>query len=161
MNTLIALALAALAFVAMEVVAWATHRWIMHGRLWTWHESHHRPRTGVFERNDRFVVVFSLIAILLFAVGTQVPYVTAIALGITAYGVAYFTMHEVLVHRRLPFPFKPKSGYLARLVAAHHLHHAVHTKEGAVSFGFLYAPPLETLRAQLRQGVNRRPETHD
>jgi beta-carotene 3-hydroxylase len=70
--------------------------------------------------------------------------------------VAYFTMHEVLVHKRLPPPFTPRAGsYLAHLVAAHHLHHAVHTREGAVSFGFLYAPPLPKLRAQLR--LNRPP----
>jgi beta-carotene 3-hydroxylase len=160
MNTFTAFALGAIAFVTMEVVAWATHRWIMHGSLWTWHESHHRPRTGPFERNDRFVVIFSLIAVSLFALGLLTPWVTALACGVTAYGFAYFMMHDVLVHRRLPFPYKPQHGYLGRLVAAHHLHHAVHTKEGAVSFGFLYAPPLPKLRAQLR-GANRRPATPD
>ena len=115
---------------------------------------HHRPRTGPFERNDRFVVIFSLIAVALFAIGQAVPWVTALACGVTAYGVAYFLMHDVLVHHRVKLPFTPRRGYLAHLVTAHHLHHAVHTKEGAVSFGFLYAPPIERLRAQLR-GVNR------
>ena len=158
MNTLIAIALGAIAFVTMEVVAWATHRWIMHGSMWTWHESHHRPRTGPFERNDRFVVIFSLIAVALFAVGQFVPWLTALACGVTAYGFAYFMMHDVLVHHRLPFPFRPQEGYLGRLVTAHHLHHAVHTKDGAVSFGFLYAPPLPKLRAQLR-ALSRRPAT--
>jgi beta-carotene 3-hydroxylase len=157
MNTLTAIALAVAAFVGMEVAAWAIHRWIMHGSGWNWHESHHRPRTGRFERNDRYVLIFSLIAVALFAIGTAVPGFTAVAIGVTAYGVAYFTMHEVLVHKRLPPPFTPRSGsYLAHLVAAHHLHHAVHTRQGAVSFGFLYAPPLQRLRAQLR-GVNRPP----
>jgi len=158
MNTLISIALATIAFVTMEVVAWATHRWIMHGSMWTWHESHHRPRTGPFERNDRFVVIFSLIAVALFAVGQFVPWLTALACGVTAYGFAYFMMHDVLVHHRLPFPFRPQEGYLGRLVTAHHLHHAVHTKDGAVSFGFLYAPPLPKLRAQLR-ALSRRPAT--
>jgi beta-carotene 3-hydroxylase len=144
----------------MEGFAWAMHRWVMHGSAWTWHESHHRPRTGRFERNDRFVLIFSLIAVALFAIGLTVPYVTAIAIGVTAYGLAYFTMHEVLVHRRLPPPFTPRDGYLAHLVAAHHLHHAVHSREGAVSFGFLYAPPLPKLRAQLRI-LNRPPALRD
>ncbi len=160
MNALLNIALAATAFVGMEVFAWAMHRWVMHGSGWGWHESHHRPRTGPFERNDRYVLVFSLIAIALFAIGQLLPYVTAIACGVTAYGIAYFTMHEVLVHRRLPPPFTPRSGYLAHLVAAHHLHHAVHTREGAVSFGFLYAPPLRKLRAQLRS-LNRPPVSQD
>ena len=157
MNTLENIVLAVAAFAGMEVAAWAIHRWVMHGSGWSWHESHHRPRSGRFERNDRYVLVFSLIAMTLFAIGQAVPWVTAIAIGITAYGVAYFLLHEVLVHRRLPPPVTPRSGsYLAHLVAAHHLHHAVHTREGAVSFGFLYAPPLSRLRAQLR-GINRPP----
>ena len=96
------------------------------------------------------MVIFSSIAVLLFALGTAVPGVTALACGVTAYGAAYFMMHDVLVHRRLTPPFTPRRGYLAHLVAAHHLHHAVHTREGAVSFGFLYAPPMARLRARLR-----------
>ncbi len=160
MNALLNIALAAAAFVGMEVFAWAMHRWVMHGAAWSWHESHHRPRTGPFERNDRFVLIFSLIAVALFAIGQAVPGLTAVAIGVTLYGLAYFTMHEVLVHRRLPPPFTPRSGYLAHLVAAHHLHHAVHTKEGAVSFGFLYAPPLRKLRARLRS-LNRPPASQD
>ena len=154
MTALISVALALAAFVGMEVAAWATHRWVMHGSMWTWHESHHRPRTGPFERNDRFVLIFSLIAVALFAIGTVVPFVTPVAIGVTLYGAAYFLMHDVLVHKRLPPPFTPKQGYLAHLVQAHHLHHAVRTREGAVSFGFLYAPPIARLRAQLRD-VNR------
>lgn len=160
MSTLLNIGLAAAAFAGMEVAAWAIHRWVMHGSGWAWHESHHRPRTGRFERNDRFVLIFSLIAMALFAVGLAVPGVTAVAIGVTLYGVAYFTMHEVLVHRRLPPPFTPRGGYLGHLVAAHHLHHAVHTKQGAVSFGFLYAPPLAKLRAQLRT-LNRPPAPQD
>ena len=35
------------------------------------------------------------------------------------------------------------------IVQAHRLHHAVETKAGAVSFGFLWAPPAETLKAEL------------
>ncbi|KAA5610962.1 beta-carotene hydroxylase [Rhodovastum atsumiense] len=139
------------AFTAMEVAAWATHRWIMHGFGWGWHESHHRPRTGPFERNDRFVLIFSGIAVALFAIGKYgTDWAWPLAWGVTAYGIAYFLMHDVLVHRRIRLPFHPTRGYLGRLVAAHHLHHAVNTKDGAVSFGFLYAPPLPRLRAQLR-----------
>lgn len=160
MKMLFDIALGVAAFVTMEAVAWAVHRWIMHGALWSWHELHHRPRVGMFERNDRFVLVFSSIAVALFALGRWTPGVTAIACGVTAYGFAYFMMHDVLVHRRLPFPYRPQQGYLGRLVAAHHLHHAVHTKEGAVSFGFLYAPPLRKLRRRLRE-LNRLPISPD
>jgi beta-carotene 3-hydroxylase len=157
MTTAFNLLLGTAAFVGMEVAAWAIHRWIMHGFGWGWHESHHRPRTGPFERNDRYVVTFSLIAMSLFALAHfGVGWAFPVAWGITAYGIAYFLMHDVLVHHRIRIPFHPTTGYLGRLVAAHHLHHAVNTRDGAVSFGFLYAPPLAQLRAQLR--ALRRPE---
>ena len=39
----------------MEGVAYATHRWVMHGRLGWWlHASHHRRGTGRFELNDLY-----------------------------------------------------------------------------------------------------------
>jgi beta-carotene 3-hydroxylase len=47
-------------------------------------------------------------------------------------------------------PLHPHSGYLKRLVQAHRLHHAVKGREGCVSFGFLYAPPVARLRDELR-----------
>ncbi|MGD1935090.1 MAG: hypothetical protein ACFB0Z_11410 [Candidatus Phaeomarinobacter sp.] len=37
---------------AMELFAWWAHKNIMHGWGWAWHESHHRPRDGRFEKND-------------------------------------------------------------------------------------------------------------
>ena len=44
-----------------------------------------------------------------------------------------------------------------QIVQAHRLHHAVETKQGTVSFGFLYAPPADALKAELarrgREGV--------
>jgi beta-carotene 3-hydroxylase len=35
-------------------------------------------------------------------------------------------------------------------MTAHYLHHATRTRKGGISFGFRYAPPVETLRQQLR-----------
>lgn len=139
---------------AMEGVAWAVHRYIMHGPGWGWHESHHRPRDGAFEKNDLYAVVFAFISIAMFAVGRAywAPLWWA-GLGVTLYGVLYALAHDGLVHRRLPFMPVPKKGYLLRLHQAHHLHHAVHSKEGAVSFGFLVAPDPEHLRAQLKANL--------
>lgn len=144
----IAIVLATVA--AMEGVAWAVHRYIMHGWGWAWHESHHRPRQGAFEQNDLYAVVFAVLSVALFAIGRQywAP-LWWIGLGMTIYGVLYALAHDALVHRRLPLLPVPKRGYLLRLHTAHHLHHAVHTRDGAVSFGFLFAPHPEKLRAQL------------
>ncbi len=147
---LIAIAIAV--FFVMEWVAWAAHKYIMHGWGWGWHESHHEPHDDLFEKNDLYAVVFAIFAIGLFAVGTfaGLPVVTAVATGITLYGLFYFIVHDGLVHQRWPFRHIPHKGYAKRLVQAHRLHHAVKGKDDCVSFGFLYAPPVETLSAQLK-----------
>jgi beta-carotene 3-hydroxylase len=144
----------------MEVMAYFTHKYVMHGFLWALHESHHVPRQGRFEKNDLFAVFFAIPAIVLIYLGTNVfDSLLWIGLGMTAYGFVYFLFHDVLVHRRIRLRYKPKSGYLQRVVQAHYMHHATKDRDGAVSFGFLYAPPLEKLReerartrAQSRQG---------
>lgn len=140
------------AFLGMEVFAWYAHKYIMHGWGWGWHKSHHEPTEGVFEKNDLYVVVFSLVVVGMFAVGDLYGKpLMAIASGITLYGVVYSLFHDGIVHRRWPIRWQPKSGYLKRLVQAHRIHHAVRTREGAVSFGFLYAPNVRKLKKRLKQ----------
>lgn len=137
---------------AMEGFAYAMHRWIMHGPLWVLHESHHRPRDGWFERNDWFAVIFALPSVLLIFMGTQLGFHPAFAwvgTGIAVYGMIYFGFHDVIVHRRLKHGWRPRSPYMRRIVQAHRLHHAAETRDGTVSFGFLYAPPVRELKAQL------------
>jgi len=137
--------------VAMEGVSILAHKYIMHGWGWGWHQSHHQPRTGWFERNDLYAVVFAGIAIALIAYGTSGAYpLQWIGAGMTAYGALYFIAHDGLVHRRWPMSYLPRRGYLKRLYQAHRLHHAVGGKEGCVSFGFLYAPPIGKLKQRLR-----------
>ena len=52
-------------FIFMEGVAWFTHKYIMHGFLWSWHKSHHKKHDHFLEMNDLFAVVFSIPSILL------------------------------------------------------------------------------------------------
>lgn len=142
---------------AMELVAALTHKYIMHGWGWGWHESHHEPRTGWFEVNDLYAVVFAVLAIVLIALGTWGIWpLQWIGAGMTLYGALYFMVHDGLVHQRWPFRYIPRKGYLKRLYLAHRLHHAVRGKEDCVSFGFLYTPPVEKLQATLRQRKARR-----
>ncbi|SNT24781.1 beta-carotene 3-hydroxylase [Noviherbaspirillum humi] len=136
----------------MEFAVALFHRHVMHGFGWAWHASHHEPRkASAWERNDLYAVVFTAAAIALFALGDPNGPVWWIAFGITLYGLLYGLLHDVLIHRRLPLAWKPRNRYLQRLIAAHHMHHAVKTRENGVSFGFLYAPPVEQLRAELRR----------
>jgi beta-carotene 3-hydroxylase len=132
---------------AMEAVAYLSHRFLMHGPLWFLHESHHVPHKGRFEKNDLFGVFFSLPSIALIYLGTHGhPWALWVGLGMAAYGVLYFLFHDVVVHRRLRLRYRPSGAYMRRIIQAHLIHHKTHAKDGAVSFGFLYAPPLSSLR---------------
>ena len=74
---------------------------------------------------------------------------TWIGLGVLFYGVIYTLVHDGLVHQRY-FKFVPKSGYAKRLVQAHKLHHATSSREGGVSFGFVFARDPVRLKAELK-----------
>ncbi|MDQ3078740.1 MAG: sterol desaturase family protein [Pseudomonadota bacterium] len=136
--------------VAMELTATAVHRYIMHGWGWGWHNSHHEPRANTWEQNDLYGVAFAGLSILLFLTGQKWPALWYVGVGMVTYGLLYVFLHDGLVHRRLPTGLTPRRGYLKRLVQAHRLHHSVRDREGAVSFGFLYAPPVRRLAQQLR-----------
>lgn len=139
------------AFATMEGIANLAHRHVMHGVLWCWHRSHHEPRRGALERNDLFALLFALPSIALIYAGVHGrPWALAIGLGMTAYGAAYLVFHDGIVHRRLPMP-GVGGRYLRRIVQAHHLHHALRTREHGLSFGFLWAPHPQALRHELRR----------
>lgn len=139
-------------FVLMEGAAWWTHRYIMHGVGWGWHRSHHEPHDGLFETNDLYAVVGCILGTGLFVIAmlTGSWQVRAVATGVTLYGLVYAFVHEGLVHQRWPFRWMPRNGYARRLVQAHKLHHAVQTQDGAVSFGFVWAPDPRRLNAVLK-----------
>lgn len=105
---------------------------------------------GAFELNDAFGVFFALPSMVLIWFGVRgQPLLLAIGIGMTAYGALYFFFHDMLVHRRVKLPFVPQRGYLHRVVRAHLVHHRSTTKEGAVSFGFLFAGNPEKLKQKL------------
>ncbi len=132
----------AAALLAMEVVAYLTHRFLMHGPLWFLHRSHHVPHTGTFEWNDLFGVFFAIPSILFIRAGVRdASWMLPVGLGMTAYGVIYFVFHDVVVHRRVKLGLVPQWRYLRRIIMAHLIHHKTHGRDGAQSFGFLYAPP--------------------
>ncbi len=138
--------------VGMEVVAYLTHRYLMHGPLWFLHESHHKPTDHPLEKNDWFGVIFSLPSIGLIYLGTHgYPYMLWIGLGMAAYGAFYFGFHDIVVHRRIRVNLRPKSQYVKRLIQAHMIHHWTKERDGAVSYGFLYARPIPELRERLKE----------
>lgn len=138
----------------MEGVAYLSHRFLMHGPLWCLHRSHHEPRKGRFERNDLFGLIFAVPSVILIFAGTQGmggdPWWPGLPLGLgmTAYGLVYWIFHDVIVHRRVRLSWHPGGRYMRHIIRAHVIHHRTQTREGAVSFGFLFAPRLETPRRQ-------------
>ena len=136
----------------MEGFAYVMHRWVMHGPGWFLHAIHHLPRTGMWEANDLYFVIFALPSILLLLGGVQWGWggwATAMGAGIAAYGAIYLGFHDIIVHQRVRNRYVARSRYMKRIVQAHRLHHAVETKEGTVSFGFLVAPHPTALKRQL------------
>jgi beta-carotene 3-hydroxylase len=154
---LLPLAVMAATVAAMEMLAAFIHRYVMHGWGWAWHRSHHEPRDGWFELNDLYALPFAALSLLFFSLlARSWPLLWWVGAGIAFYGLLYAAVHDGLVHRRIPCPAVPRRGYLKRLVQAHRLHHAVRSREGAVSFGFLWAPSPKRLRRRLRgQGDER------
>lgn len=140
--------------IGMEAFAYAAHRWVMHGPGWFLHASHHRRRSGTWELNDLYAAIFAVPSVVLLLGGLQWgwwPGFVWIGWGIAAYGAIYFGFHDIIVHRRIPTRYLPRSAYIRRIVQAHRLHHVVETREGNVSFGFLLAPRPEHLKAELRR----------
>ena len=128
-------------FLTMEIVAWFTHKYIMHGFLWKWHEDHHQPHEGLFEKNDRFFLIFAIPSASLFALGFSNPsYYLAvfIGLGILLYGIAYFLVHDVFIHRRFNWFKRTNNRYLKAIRKAHKLHHKNQGKTEGSFFGMLY-----------------------
>jgi beta-carotene 3-hydroxylase len=143
MNLFWNIILGIITFFFMEFVAWFTHKYVMHGFLWVWHQDHHNHHEGFFEKNDYFALVFSIPSALTIMLGFEVAslwFLKGIGFGILGYGIFYVLFHDILVHRRIKIPFVAKNSYLKRMINAHYVHHKVHSKEGAEAFGFLYAP---------------------
>lgn len=130
-------------FLLMECVTWLTHKFVMHGFMWYFHRDHHQPRyQNTFERNDVFFIIFAVPSILLFYFGLQngLNYKFFIGLGILLYGIAYFLIHDVLIHQRFKWFKNTKNKYLVGLRKAHKTHHKHLNKEQGECFGMLYVP---------------------
>ncbi len=130
-------------FIAMEAVAWLSHKYIMHGFLWYFHEDHHQHNTNLkpFERNDFFFLLFAAPGITLIFIGySQFSISFWIGLGIALYGLCYFVVHDVFIHRRLKFLRNIDSKYFRAIRRAHKAHHKHFNKEHGESFGMLWFP---------------------
>lgn len=128
-------------FVVMEGVAWFTHKYILHGFLWFLHRSHHVRHNHALERNDLFFAYYGVLAMLFFIYGSKnMDYRFWIATGISLYGLTYFLVHDIFIHRRIKLFKKTTNPYLKALNMGHKVHHKTTERDGSEVFGMLWVP---------------------
>jgi beta-carotene 3-hydroxylase len=128
-----------LTFCVMEGITWLTHKYVMHGFLWYLHQDHHQPNGKIFEKNDAFFLIFAIPSWLCIMLGlqNQNTVVAGIGFGIALYGLAYFIIHEVIIHQRIKWFSRSNNKYIRAIRWAHKMHHKHLNKEEGESFGML------------------------
>lgn len=142
-NLLINILIVICSFICMECVAWITHKYVMHGILWTLHHDHHKKEgNSFFERNDFFFLIFAIPGIVCMYQGSQQDfnYLFWIGIGITLYGAAYFFVHDVFIHQRFKLLRDSNWIYLKALRRAHKSHHKHLDRHDGECFGMLWVP---------------------
>ena len=95
-----------------------------------------------FERNDVFFIFYAVVSIGCFLLWQNGVFELGIAvgLGIFAYGVAYFIVHDIFIHQRFKL-FRNANNFYAKAVRrAHKMHHKHIGKADGECFGMLIVP---------------------
>lgn len=132
-----------LSFCIMEFMAWFTHKYVMHGFLWSLHKDHHHKKhDSWFERNDLFFVFYALVSIGFFLLWKNdiLQIGLAIGLGIFAYGLTYFIVHDIFIHQRFKMFRNANNIYAKAARRAHKMHHKHLGKDEGECFGMLVFP---------------------
>ena len=128
----------------MEFFAWFSHKYIMHGFLWSLHKDHHQKPIGQkFEMNDLFFFIFAIPGIFFLVMGIQEgspAYLFWIGAGISLYGLTYVMVHDIFVHQRIHILTRTEKPYFKAMRKAHKIHHKHLGKEDGECFGFLIFP---------------------
>jgi beta-carotene 3-hydroxylase len=130
-------------FFIMEFNAWFTHKYIMHGFLWSLHKDHHRKdHDSWFERNDAFFIFYAVVSIGCWILWGEYNlwYFLPIGVGIMAYGLAYFIVHDIFIHQRVKWLRNIDNKYARGVRRAHKIHHKHLGKEKGENFGMLIVP---------------------
>lgn len=130
-------------FFIMEFNAWFTHKYIMHGFLWSLHKDHHhKDHDSWFERNDAFFIFYAVVSMVCFYLWNyeDIWYTLPIGLGILFYGIAYFVVHDIFIHQRFKWLRNIDNKYARGVRRAHKIHHKHLGKKDSENFGMLIVP---------------------
>lgn len=130
-------------FFIMEFNAWFTHKYIMHGFLWSLHKDHHhKDHDSWFERNDAFFIFYAVVSMSCFYLASveNLWYCLPVGFGILAYGIAYFVVHDIFIHQRFKWLRNIDNKYARGLRRAHKIHHKHLGKHKGENFGMLFVP---------------------
>ena len=146
------------AFGFMGFFAWSNHKYLMHGAWCKWHKEHHKRDSKKakmakvtlntiakhFEMNDRFLIMYPTPTIIIMIVGflLNIPLLIAIGSGVTAYGLTYFIIHNMIIHKRPPLPclHKMDDRHIRAIARAHLVHHLPQSKTDFSNYGLLIFP---------------------
>ena len=134
------IAILLLTFCIMEFNAWFTHKYIMHGFLWSLHKDHHhKDHDSWFERNDAFFIFYAVVSMGCFYLWNYegVWFTLPIGLGILFYGMAYFIVHDIFIHQRFKLLRNIDNKYARGVRRAHKIHHKHLGKNKGENFGML------------------------
>jgi beta-carotene 3-hydroxylase len=148
----------ALTYLLMEGITWCTHKYVMHGWMWYFHEDHHQPHGRFFEKNDAFFLIFAVPSCLLIVFGSmaQFDWRFYAGIGILLYGISYFLIHDVLIHQRFDWFSRTDNVYFRAIRKAHKVHHKHLNKEDGECFGMLYVPKKYFLESAAYKNKLRR-----
>lgn len=127
----------------MEFMAWFTHKYVMHGFLWSLHKDHHnKDHKSWFERNDAFFIFYAVVSIVFFLLWRyQNLWIgLPIGVGIFAYGLSYFMVHDIFIHQRFKLFRDANNWYAKGVRRAHKMHHKHLGKKDGECFGMLFVP---------------------
>lgn len=144
-------------FIFMEFMAWFTHKYVMHGFMWKFHEDHHEPTPGFAEKNDVFFLIFAVPSWLCIMFGMMAgnDFRLYIGAGIALYGITYFLVHDIFIHQRMRFLRRSNNVYFQAIRKAHKVHHKHRGKEEGECFGMLVVPP-KYYRAARKAAANKK-----
>lgn len=127
--------------VGMEFFVIVFHRYVMHGVLWRIHHSHHVPTKHPLELNDVFVVFFMSIALTLIVIGGFSTWTFWVGIGVAVYGMAYFVMHDMIIHKRFLRQPLPSNRYLQAVYRMHMAHHRHVSNDTGEAYGMFLVWP--------------------